>query len=71
MPQTLTLFNKTLTNVVGFAATNNSGTTIIYLDTSDANATAADITAGKTAYINGAKVTGSYSGLPSATGVSF
>lgn len=41
--------------------------TLTSLDTSDANATAADILTGKTAYVNGSKVTGSIPSVEAAT----
>lgn len=58
MSETLSLFGKQISGVVGFHAKNTSGDTITYLDTSDADAVAANILSGKTAYVNGSKITG-------------
>lgn len=58
MSETLSLFGKQISDVVGFHAKNTSGDTITYLDTSDADAVAANILNGKTAYVNGSKITG-------------
>ncbi len=58
MSETLSLFGKQISDVAGFHAKNTSGDTITYLDTSDADAVAANILSGKTAYVNGSKVTG-------------
>lgn len=48
--------------ILGIAGTATTG-----VDTSDANATAADILTGKTAYVNGSKVTGSIPSVEAAT----
>lgn len=47
--------------IFGITGTHQGGTTSGGTDTSDATATSADILSGKTAYVNGVKITGGYS----------
>ena len=52
--------NQTLTNVSALYAEDatTAGVYDVFNDTTDANAVASDITSGKTAYVNGRKITG-------------
>lgn len=45
-----------------------AGGTAEFVDTTDANASASDIASGKTAYVNGVKITGTNPGVKTATG---
>lgn len=53
--------------VTGNTILDIAGTATTGVDTSDANATAADILTGKTAYVNGSKITGSIPNVEAAT----
>lgn len=62
MAQDISLFGASYSDVPSILLPRTGGGTALFTDTSDADATAADILTGKTAYVNGEKLVGTSSG---------
>ena len=62
MAQNITLLGASYTDVPGVNLPKTGGGQAYSVDSTDADATASDIASGKTAYVNGTKITGTGSG---------